>query len=128
MVLRAGFGSELPLGKAFLNLDFLAGTIAGMGGLGSEEKPPATPEGAKIADNLRNAGEYFMASVSFLAQVRFSVGYKVFEHLGVFGGISYDYIRLLSDTSPRPREGSLVIGGDDGRNSHRLGIFGGIQF
>jgi hypothetical protein len=105
-VTRTGLGVELPLNKVFLDFDVTVGHI--MLNYPWDE------------DN-RSA---------LIAQARFSAGYKLFEHLGLFAGISYDYI--LS-----PRDGSLKLGEDfgfsalgysNGRHTHKIGFFGGIQF
>jgi hypothetical protein len=105
-ITRSGFGAHLPLNRFFLNFDVTAG---------------------QIFANWPWDEDYGSA---FIAQARFSAGYTIFKHLGIFAGVSYDYI--LS-----PRSGSLKPGEDfgfssfarsDGRNTHKIGFFGGIQF
>jgi hypothetical protein len=104
-VARTGIGAELPLNKIFLNLDLTAG---------------------QIIFNWPWAEEN---STSFIAQARLSAGYKVFKHLGVFAGISYDYI-LSSRDSPKPGKdfGLSFLTWNNGRHTHKIGFFGGIQF
>jgi hypothetical protein len=106
-IARLGIGAELPLGKTFIGLDLTAGNIF-KGFLGDDDG----------------------GSASLLAQARLSAGYRFFKHLGVFGGISYDYIFA-------PRQGSPRLGRDFGfsalswgndRHTHKIGFFGGIQF
>jgi hypothetical protein len=67
---------------------------------------------------------------AFIAQARFSAGYKIFKHLGVFAGISYDYILSPDNGSLKPGEdfGFSAFSRSDGRNTHKIGFFGGIQF
>jgi hypothetical protein len=73
--------------------------------------------------------EYFRNSSTTASQIPLSAGYKVFEHLGVFGGVSYDYFHRLSDNSPDPANfGGSLPGINRGRHHHKIGFFGGIQF
>jgi hypothetical protein len=105
---RAGVGFEFPLGPAFLNIDVTGGSILNL-------------------DTVSNAGH--RASVSYISQARLTAGFKVFEHLGAFVGVSYDYIHRESDTSPNPR-GKLnsVLDWGDSRNINKIGFFAGLQF
>jgi hypothetical protein len=68
-------------------------------------------------------------SSSLMAQVRLTVGFEIFEHLGAFAGISYDFFHKWNSNSPMPEN---VMNGEmswsDDRNLHRLGFFAGIQF
>ncbi|MDR1059397.1 MAG: hypothetical protein LBL43_07585, partial [Treponema sp.] len=104
---RLGIGAELPLGKTFIGLDLTAGNIF---------------RGFRSDDHGGGS--------SLLAQARLSAGFKFFKHLGVFAGVSYDYIFA-------PREGSPRLGRDFGfsalswgndRHTHKIGFFGGVQF
>jgi hypothetical protein len=108
LVYRSGVGFEIPLGPVFLNLDVTAGSILNL-------------------DTISDTG--YTASASFINQVRLAAGFKVFEHLGAFVGISYDYLRLQSDSSPDPRgKPEYVFDWGDSRNINKLGFFAGIQF
>jgi hypothetical protein len=112
-VYRAGIGAEFPIGRrVFLDLDASSGTIINFNAI----------------QELKNSYE---ASVSNLTQVRLTAGFNIFKHLGLFAGISYDYLyRFNSDTSPDVNRsaGDFVYGWSDGRNVHKLGFFGGVQF
>jgi hypothetical protein len=99
---RVGFGGELPLGRFFVNLDLTTG-------------------------NLMDRKDF---EVNTLLQARLSGGLKVFEHLGIFGGVSYDWFPDLDDKS-RDRTGDLgasLLRWENDRNIHKIGFFGGIQF
>jgi hypothetical protein len=108
LVVRGGLGFELPLRSAFINLDVVAGSILNL-------------------DTISKDGYEHLASL--LNQARLTAGFKIFEHLGVFAGISYDYIHLFSETSPIPKGklASLLSWRND-RDIYRLGFFAGIQF
>jgi hypothetical protein len=103
---RLGAGVEIPLGNIFIDLDLSAGTIQPL-------------------DSFWDSAE----NHSLLAQARVSAGFKLFEHLGAFAGISYDYILSPPD---RPFRTESVLGipvhWTSGRHSHKIGFFGGIQF
>jgi hypothetical protein len=107
LVCRGGFGFEFPLRSFFINLDVTGGSVF----------------------NLDTISRDTDSSVSMLSQARLTAGYKIFEHLGVFAGISYDYVHLEEKDSPNPT-GKLdcVLGGGDSRNIHKLGFFAGLQF
>jgi hypothetical protein len=99
-VSRGGFGSELPLGKFFLNLDLTGGSVI----------------------------DFESNTVSPFGELRLSGGYKLFEHLGVFAGLSYTYLHQRSDTSPNPDSAWLGYGWDNGADVHKIGVFAGLQF
>jgi hypothetical protein len=105
-ITRAGIGAELPLGRVFVDFDLSAGYIF------------ARPWNDEASGN------------SLLAQARFSTGFKFFKHLGVFGGISYDYVFSPEDNSPRLGEdfGFSALSWSNGRHTFKIGCFGGIQF
>jgi hypothetical protein len=106
---RAGLGVEFPIGNFFMDVDITGGNIVNF-------------------DMLKEGGGWNNA-ISNLAQLRFTAGYKIFEHLGIFGGVSYDYIHRLENAGPDPRAFSpFTAGWSDERNTHKLGFFGGIQF
>jgi hypothetical protein len=107
LVTRAGLGVEFPMGNFFIDVDITGGNIVNF-------------------DILKKDGEW---NISYLTQFRFTAGYKIFEHLGIFGGVSYDYIHREESASPDPETfGLFTAGWSDGRNIHKLGFFGGIQF
>jgi hypothetical protein len=59
-------------------------------------------------------------------QLRITGGYKFFEHLGVFGGISYD---IFPKNLLNPQDfGGLMLGGTTANSVHKFGFFGGVQF
>jgi hypothetical protein len=103
---RIGAGVEIPLGNIFIDLDLSAGNIQPL-------------------DSLRDDPE----NHSLLAQARVSAGFKLFEHLGAFAGISYDYILSPPD---RPFRTESVFGipvhWTNGRHAQKIGFFGGVQF
>jgi hypothetical protein len=105
-ITRIGLGVEIPIGKFFLDIEALGGSIM------------ETSQFGKADDTKEN---------SVLIQGRIIGGYKFFKHLGVFAGVSYDYFHAFDSSSPIPG-GSLNLGLGDDRNVHRVGFFGGIQF
>jgi hypothetical protein len=120
LVYRTGFGAELPLGEHFfLDFDVTSGAIINFN---------TFQELKKAAEGDFNEDAY-NASTSLISQARFTAGYKIFKHLGVFGGISYDYLhRFDRDTSPNPTSNAHVFDWGDERNIHKLGFFAGVQF
>jgi hypothetical protein len=104
-IVRSGVGVEIPFDKVFVDFDVSAGQIF--------SDWPWDSDGS-----------------SFITQVRLSAGYKLFEHLGIFAGISYDYIRSSHASSPRLGKdfGFSTLAHSDGRNTHKLGFFAGFQF
>jgi hypothetical protein len=119
LAFRAGLGVEFPIGKFFMDVDITCGSIVNFDAL-------ADLGGTDIREwKHRRAG----GPLSDLVQLRFTAGYKIFEHLGIFGGISYDYIHRRESASPDPETFSPFIAGwSDGWNTHKLGFFGGVQF
>jgi len=109
---RVGFGYEYSINKFFIDIDISAGNIYMVNINGDNW-------------NVYKDGDFSTQ----ICQLRLTAGYKVFEHLGIFGGISYDYFYRWQDTSPDPRNfGGPMIGDVFDRNIHKLGFFGGIQF
>jgi hypothetical protein len=102
-ITRIGLGGEIPLGKLFIDIEALCGSIIEAGIFGKDE-------------NMRES--------TLLIQGRLIGGFKFFIHLAVFGGISYDYLLPFDSRSPVP-SGGLNLGGND---KHRIGFFGGMQF
>jgi hypothetical protein len=104
LISRAGFGIENPLGRFFIDMDFTAGNLMDWNDIDGN-------------DNV-------------LLQARLSAGFKMFEHLGIFGGVSYNCFMDLDGDSYRRIEDpgiSTLQWGDD-RTIHKIGFFGGIQF
>jgi len=121
-VSRIGVGVEIPIRKAFIDIDASMGNIFRMNTL---------PWNVNDGFNYNNYDYYYNHyNTSTLAfQLRLTGGYKFFEHLGVFGGVSYDYFHKWQDNSPDPRDfNGLMIGGAIGPNIHKFGFLGGIQF
>jgi hypothetical protein len=113
---RMGMGLEYTIGKFFMDVDLSFGSIIDL-------------DTVKEAwDSLGDENQIESASLN-IAQLRFTAGYKIFEHLGVFAGVSYDYMYRHKDNSPDP--GTFVpfmLGAGFGRGVHKLGFFGGVQF
>jgi hypothetical protein len=119
LVARAGFGFEYSVNKLFMNIDVTSGNIINIDTFGDKK------------DDDKSKWDKYGSSVSSLAQLRLLAGYKFLPHLGIFAGVSYDYIQRDHDTSPNPRDfGGLFLGEGfkNDRNIHKLGLFGGIQF
>jgi hypothetical protein len=134
-VSRAGFGFELPLGKAFFDLDISGGTILNPDKLGeiSDIPQPREHNNRKKYDEEwehynREAEKIRRAATSFLAEIRLSGGCKVFEHLGAFAGLSYTYLFRGTGTSPNPDSAWLGRTWGEGENIHKIGVFAGLQF
>jgi hypothetical protein len=115
LVYRVGLGLEIPLGPVFLDFDILTGNIFN-DNLSSEKRA------------LSDAEDSFDARATQILQARLSLGFKVFDHLSAFVGVSYDYLRPNSTTSPDPsRSRGPRFNWSDSGNIHRMGVFGGIQ-
>ncbi|MDR2102772.1 MAG: caspase family protein [Treponema sp.] len=113
LVYRLGLGTEFSLGKrVFLDFDVTSGAILDLSAL----------------DKGQRGIDFYNKSTSVINQARLSLGFKAFEHLGIFGGLSYDYIHRHRDTSPDPQGGRFAFAWSDERNIHKLGIFGGLRF
>jgi hypothetical protein len=108
LVFRGGLGFEFPIKSFFINVDITGGGILNLDAMAEDE---------------------FDSPISILNQVRFTAGYKIFERLGLFAGLSYDYIHREGKDSPNPA-GSLdsVFGWGDSWNINKLGFFAGLQF
>jgi hypothetical protein len=134
-VSRAGFGFELPLGNGFVDLDITGGTILNPDMLGEIFQIPRPRRTGDTKENHEAWKQYYQAedkiyraSSSSLAEVRLSGGYKIFEHLGVFGGVSYTYLFRRTGTSPNPDSAWLGRSWGEGENIHKIGVFAGLQF
>ena len=113
-VTRGGFGFEIPIKKAFVNSDFTSGSM--------------------YKRNLDRWWNTF--GLTNVYQARLTFGYKFLKHLGIFAGISYDYFQNVysrkgNDISVDPRDlayDGFISGSVNGRNYHKVGFFGGVQF
>jgi len=107
-ITRAGFGFEYAIKNFFVDIDISTGNI-------------------NVID--RDWSTYEDIDNTQIYQLRLTAGYKIFRHLGIFGGISYDFFHKWKDNSPDPRDfGGTLIGDASDRNIHKVGFFGGIQF
>jgi hypothetical protein len=109
---RLGLGLELPLGPLFFDFDVSAGSISTFSSFG------------------KTGTEDHDGSSSLDLQARLTAGYKIFEHLGVFAGISYDWVYMPGSHSPAPASPllDLIPGELNGWSRQRLGFFAGLQF
>jgi hypothetical protein len=108
LVCRAGVGFEFPIKSFFINVDVTSGSVLNLDTISKDD---------------------YDSSVSFLSQARLTAGYKIFEHLGVFAGISYDYVHLEGKDSPNPTgRMDCVFGWGNSRHINKLGFFAGLQF
>ena len=113
MIYRAGFGFEFTVQKFFINIDATGGNIINLDAINTK----------------LNESETYSDFMTNISQLRLIAGYKIFPHLGVFAGLSYDYIFRNKDNSPDPEDfGGPVVGVVFDRHIHKLGFFGGIQF
>ena len=121
LIYRSGFGFEFPVNKFFFDIDILFGSIINLDTVSNRLKA--------IFNNYNNFHD-FSNSVTAIGQLRLIAGYRFFRHLGVFAGLSYDYLYKFDEAdSPDPRDfGGAFLGGTYGRHTHKLGFFGGIQF
>ena len=126
LAIRGGFGFEYTVNKFFFNIDITSGSIINLDTVGKDldtfkQRFPGISDPDFDWDDA--------GSTTGISQLRLTAGYKVFEHLGVFAGISYDYLYRNRETNPDPRdfEGPL-LGGVFGRHTHKFGFFGGVQF
>jgi hypothetical protein len=103
-VFRSGLGAEIPLGKLFFDIEALYGFIV---------------KTAMWVDHKTSTQ---------LIQGRLIGGYKLFSHLAVFAGISYDWLLPFGDQAPIPAGAGIDMGWGNDQNIHRIGFFGGIQF
>jgi hypothetical protein len=131
LVYRFGLGGELSIGRrVFLDLDVSSGTIIDFTTLKSLKALDVFEDIESLNEGSFDEDAY-EASTSLVVQARFTAGFNIFKHLSLFGGLSYDYLyRFNSDTSPDVNRsiGSFEYGWSDGRNVHKLGFFGGVQF
>ena len=119
---RGGFGYEYSIGKFFIDIDASTGTIVNVDTFD-------TSNWKKSDTDNRKEEESFSASSAGIHQLRLTAGYKIYEHLGVFAGVSYDYIYRYNNSGPMAEDYSLVMAGKSrGKHTHKMGFFGGVQF
>ncbi|MDR0563156.1 MAG: caspase family protein [Spirochaetaceae bacterium] len=106
-----GFGREWRYKRAFLDLDWSWGYFSGM----------SLDEWFSPEDSDSQDWSNFIIP---FAQIRFSGGFNIFRHLGLFGGISY----ILAVTENSEAFSSRGFFWDIGPFKHGLSIFGGLQF
>jgi len=110
MINRGGFGFEFPIRKFFIDIDISTGNIF------------------KV-DEIKDFWNFFFGSNTGIYQLRLIGGYKMYERLGVFAGISYDYMYRRENSDPSPEDfAGTALGRSDGKHSHKAGFFGGLQF
>ncbi len=123
---RAGIGFELPINKAFIDIDITAGGIFNVGRMADYVK------NYDYDDDDNDFDFDYYENYTLVYQTRLTFGYKFFRHFGIFAGISYDfYCQPVGSFAPE-------IFGDvikaetyeyEGSNyAHKFGFFGGIQF
>ena len=126
LTIRGGFGVEIPINKFFVNIDITSGSIVNLDTLIDDYK---SFEKAVKENSSDMAYWDDWNSTTYTLQLRLIGGYKFFEHLGVFAGLSYDYFYRHADASPDPRDfRDLYLGGSNSSHLHKIGFLGGIQF
>ena len=121
---RWGFGFEIPIHKAFINIDITSGNIYNLTKDYDGDDDYSDDEYYRYIYPLP-----YISSNTQTYQLRLSAGYKIFEHLGIFAGISFDYLHKWNKDAPDPRDfGGVFVGEKYGRHISKLGFFGGIQF
>jgi hypothetical protein len=110
VVNRGGFGFEYPIRKFFVDIDISTGNIF------------------KV-DEIKDFWKFFFGSYTGIYQLRLIGGYKMYERLGVFIGISYDFLIQRKDSDPAPEDfAGATLSKTDGKYTHKFGFFGGLQF
>ncbi|MDR0301648.1 MAG: caspase family protein [Treponema sp.] len=115
LITRAGFGFEIPVYKAFIDIDITSGNMYNITGF--------------------NSIKYYDLNVY---QARITTGFKFFRHLGVFAGVSFDFYHRYYDFAdkcyePYPDELKESILGsglahDYKGHLYKFGFFAGVQF
>jgi hypothetical protein len=110
VIKRGGFGFEFPISKFFIDIDISTGNIF------------------KV-DEVEDFWSFFFGTNTAIYQLRLIGGYKMYKRLGIFAGISYDYLRQTKDTDPDPEEFTgASLGKSNNGETHKIGFFGGLQF
>ena len=113
LVTRFGFGYEYAIKNFFINIDASGGSLFNL-------------SDAKDNYDINDDDEYYSTDT---AQLRLTAGYKILPHLGIFGGISYDFFYRNKSTSPDPRDfAGPMLEASFKKSIHKFGFFGGIQF
>jgi hypothetical protein len=110
---RGGFGFEFPFKNFFIDIDLSKGNVK------------------KLNDfTVEDIFIFFFGSNTSIYQIRLSVGYKLYERLGIFAGISWDYLRQNKASDPSPQDfGGVILGAvNDNGSVVKMGFFGGLQF
>jgi hypothetical protein len=113
---RGGFGFEFGISKRFfLDADGLCGGIFDI------HKPLRGDGGESGLEGV---------PVTLMAQLRLAAGFRLWEHLAAFGGISYNYFYRGNQNAPLPQEHMTLHIFSPNALGHiqRIGFFAGIQF
>ncbi|MDR0495048.1 MAG: hypothetical protein LBG95_05405 [Treponema sp.] len=110
---RGGFGLEFPINNFFIDIDLSRGNIKKLNDL-----------------TVKDIFVFIFGSNTSIYQIRLIAGYKFYERLGVFAGISWDYLRQNRESDPSPQDfGGVILGAvNDNRTAVKMGFFGGLQF
>jgi hypothetical protein len=132
VVYRSGFGVELPVKNAFFDLDITRGTILNLDTqLRSGQYAFSRSDQYEDYQMIQTPfNAFFNSAVTGIIEVRLTAGYKFRKHLGVFAGVSYDYLMPKSNVSPTLRSflGDHVLVRFSDHNKHKIGFFSGVQF
>jgi hypothetical protein len=132
---RIGWGYEMgdSNGGLYLDFDITAGALVDLTTFQEKKNDlAAIAGGADVGDRF----DSWRASSSFVLQLRAIAGIQLFDFAGAFVGVSYDYYRLLSPSSPNPAKaypngkydwGGVISDRGDEWNVHRIGVFAGVQ-
>lgn len=99
MSIGLGFGTRFSIGKIFFDIDLSAHSLYSFNDWGNS---------------------------SLHAQARAAGGYRIFKHLGIFLGVSYNYLYLNSNIGGNI-EPMYGFNGADGNHHHWPGVFLGVQ-
>ncbi|GHU77427.1 hypothetical protein AGMMS49992_25230 [Clostridia bacterium] len=124
LLTRAGFGWEFGMGKFFIDLDLNLVSIIDVVTFHDDiKKIKDDPDSYKPDKHFSETHQTSML------QLRLSGGYKIMPHLGIFAGLSYDFMFRFNDKAPDANSFTpFIIGYSDNRYAQKLGFFGGIQF
>jgi hypothetical protein len=110
VVNRGGFGLEFPIRKFFIDIDLSRGNIFNV-------------------DKVKDLWGFLFGNNTAIYQLRLIGGYKMYERLGVFAGISFDYLYQSKNGDPSPQDFfGAVRGKSNDKNTLKMGFFGGMQF
>ena len=122
LVGRFGFGFEYQAtDKLYFNVEGTSGNIFNIDRYGKDSDRP-------LGESDKDWDKFDGYSTN-IQQLRLIAGYNFLPHLGVFAGVSYDYLYRRFESCPDPKDfGGPVLGSTSGRHTHKLGFFGGLQF